>query len=86
MKTIPQIAKTCDTSRDNVYRAVLRLNVIAVKKKGRINYYDEYQEFLIIEHLWHIGKANTLIFESKMNKPVEQEPFSEFKKRIYGKK
>jgi len=90
MKTMSDIAKMCDTSRDNVYRAVMRLNIIPAKKKGCKSLYDEYQEFLIVENLWHIGKVNYLIFESKMNIP-EPEPdyrkmFKEFKERTYGKK
>ena len=90
MKTIGNIAKMCDTSRENVYRAVMRLEIITAKKIGCKSLYDEYQEFLIVENLWHIGKVNYLIFESKMNIP-EPEPdyrkmFKEFKERTYGKK
>lgn len=85
MKTITEIAKTCDTSRDNAYSAAKRIGIIPAKQGLRIAYYDEYQEFLIIEHLWYIGKVDTLIFESKMNKPDPQESFADFKKRTYGR-
>lgn len=90
MKTIGDIAKMCNTSRENVYRAVMRLEIIPAKKIGCKSLYDEYQEFLIVENLWHIGKVNYLIFESKMNivksKEQQYQEFRDFKKRTYGKK
>lgn len=90
MKTVTEISKLCNTSRENTYRAAQRLNIIPAKTKGRIVYYDEYQEFLILEHLFYIGKIDSLIYESKMNhvetKEEKYKQFKIFKENTYGKR
>jgi len=83
MKTISQISKICGTTWEIVYRSIQRLNIIPVHKKGRINYYDDFQLELIIDNLFYAGKIKYLIYESKMNIPEVEESFEEFKKRTY---
>jgi len=86
MRTVSQITKHCGTNRENITRAAKRLGIVPSKKTGRTIYFDEYQEFLIIEHLFYTGKTQFLIFESKMNIPEVEESFTDFKLRTYGKK
>jgi len=86
LKTPQQISKICGTTWGIVYIAIQRLNIVPVHKKGRINYYDDFQVELIVDNLFYTGKIKYLIYESKMNIPEIEESFEEFKKRTYGKK
>lgn len=83
MRTISEIAKTYKLNYDVVYRAANRLHINPVLKGNKISYYDQYQEELIVDNLFYVGRIEYVIFESKMNKPEEQEPFEEFKRRTY---
>ena len=87
MKTPQQISKICGTTWEIVYRAIQRLNIVPVHKKGRICYYDEFQFELIVDHLFYACKIDSLIFESSMNKKElpDYEAFRKFKLETYGK-
>jgi len=86
MTTITQIANLYRLNYDVVYRAAQRMYITPIKKGLRIRLYNEWQVMLIIENLWHCGKVDGFIYESSMNKPEKQEPFEDFKKRVYGRK
>lgn len=83
MKTISEIAKIYKLSYDVVYRAANRLRINPVLKGNKISYYDQYQEELIVDNLFYVGRIEFRIFESKMNETPEQESWEEFKHKTY---
>lgn len=67
MKTIMQIAMSCDTTYEKVRQAIkhLRLvNCFSFEKKKR---YNDYQIELIYQHLYYLGAVKEVIIESKLN-------------------
>jgi len=86
MKRLKQLAKELNIDCELIQRTVAKLGFKPKKLNDkRIILLDEHQENRVIQVLYLERKVTEIIFESKMNKPEEQEPFEEFKKRIYGK-
>lgn len=71
MKTKAQIAHLTCNNWEVISRAVFKLNIEPALRKGKTNYYDQYQVDLILDHLWFDGKLEFMIFESKINIPPE---------------
>ena len=67
MKNINDIAKFCCSDWETIFRATKRLNIIPALQKGRRKYFDEYQQELILDHLFYLGKIEFIIYESKIN-------------------
>ena len=88
MKSIHQIAKECGLGYSQIVLVVKNEGITPAKKKGHYHYFDKYQEDIIHERLYLTSACNEVIFESKMHEipEPEQEPFEEFKKRVYGQK
>lgn len=77
LKTISQIARMCYSNYESVNRATLRLKIYPAQKKGQIKRFNEFQIELIIDHLFYLGKIDSLIYESRMNDPdFGFEPYS----------
>jgi len=67
MKNINDIAKMCCLDWETIFRTIKRLNITPVHTVGRRKYFDEFQQELIFDHLFYLGKIEFIIYESKMN-------------------
>ena len=94
MKSITHIAKECNVGYYQVKSIVRKEQFIPCYVKGKIKYYNKYQEHAIIDLLsitYMIGKPIFHIYESKMNLKSfkcdwHQENFLEHKRKTYNKK
>jgi len=71
MKSLMQISKECDLMYNEVLRTIRNIKINPTKIKRTNNYaiyLDQYQEDLLHEHLYFIGKIKEITLESKMNK------------------
>jgi hypothetical protein len=70
MKSLMQIAIECDMMYNEISRCIKSIKIIPTKVK-RINnyalYLDKYQEDLLHQHLYFIGKIQEITLQSKMN-------------------
>lgn len=70
MKSLMQIAMECDMRYNDINNHVRSMKIIPTKTK-RTNsfalYLDQYQEHLLHEHLYFLGKLTEINLESKMN-------------------
>lgn len=62
MKTVSQIAKECNTSRDYIDNVIKKEGIV---KTGKL--IDKYQEDHIHQILYFEGKITEIILESKIN-------------------
>lgn len=70
-----QIATECDMMYNEIARYVRAIKIIPTKVKRTNNYalyLDQYQEHLLHEHLYFLGKVTELTIESKMNNLCQQ--------------
>ncbi len=80
------MAKECGIVWQRVREVVRKEKIIPAKIIGRKQFYNEYQEEYIHSILYFSLICKELTIESKINKPEKQEPFEDFKKRVYGRK
>lgn len=70
MKSLMEIATNLNLRYNKIVYYVKVLKIVPTKKK-RMNksylYLDQYQEDILLDHLFIIGVVKELIFESKMN-------------------
>ena len=93
MKSISQIARECNVHYYHVRRIVSKEHFSPSYTKGRIQYFNKYQEHAIIDLLsitYMVGKPIFHIYESKMNKKKfkdtwHEDEFNEFKRKTYNK-
>ena len=93
MKSITQIAKECNVGYYQIKSIIRKEGFIPSYTKGRIHYYNKYQEHAIIDLLsmtYMIGKPIFHIYESKMNRKDfkadwQQDKFLEHKCKTYNK-
>lgn len=94
MKSISQIARECNVHYYHVRRIVSKEHFYPSYTKGRIQYFNKYQEHAIIDLLsitYMVGKPIFHIYESKMNRKGfvndwEENNFNEHKCKTYQKK
>ena len=67
MKSVHQIAKECGLGWQQVKDLVKKEEILPAHKKGKFNYYDQYQEELIHTILYFTCMAKEITFESKIN-------------------
>lgn len=79
-KTARQIATECECDINSVYDAIKCERILPSGIYRGKNTYNAYQEDLIHNVLYFIGKITEITLESKMN---IKETFGEFKERTY---
>lgn len=70
MKPLMQIAMECDLMYNEVLRSMRNIKINPTKIKRTNNYaiyLDKYQEDLLHEHLYFIGKLQEITLQSKIN-------------------
>ena len=88
MKTVPRLANNLNVNINVINRIVKQQKIVNCAPSGGKRLINEYQEEYIQQCLILEGYLECYIFESKMHEiqEPEQEPFEEFKKRVYGRK
>lgn len=89
MKTVSQMARECGCKYSDVQNVITSNKMKSAECRGTYRLFSQIQEDFIYKTLYFERKCFILTLESKMNKPepkAEQEPFEEFKKRVYGRK
>lgn len=85
MKTVSHLANNLNVGINSITAICKKERIANCNPNGK-RYIDQYQEEYIQQILIYEGKLDCFIFESKMHEVQEQEPFEEFKKRVYGRK
>jgi hypothetical protein len=68
MKNISEIAAMCGLDWEIVFRTIIKTNIVPVLEKGRKKFYDQFQQELIIDQLYYLGKLEYITYESSINK------------------
>jgi len=90
MKTAHRIGKETGLKWEQIQGIITREKIVPAFKKGRYNYYDQYQEDYIHNILYYTCMLTELTIESKLNhvesKEEKYEQFREFKLKTYERK
>ena len=86
MKSVSRLANNLNIGINIINRIVRQQKIVNCAPSDEKRLINEYQEEYIQQCLILEGYLECYIFESKMHEEQEQEPFEEFKKRVYGRK
>jgi len=69
IKTMMQIAESCNVRYNDVHQVVKKEHIIGkLRVENNRKYFTTYQQELIYQNLYFEGKATEIIYESSINK------------------